>query len=329
MRIGVFIQETWGFFTEIYTDLQHLHQTSIFTPRKINAPIWRTRLNDYFYKRAMHAFMANQDVLFFEWASELLAQATRLPKTTPIVTRLHRYELYQWAHLINWDAVDRVILVTEAKRQEFCRRFPTQAQKSIVIPEAVSLERFQSNIKSFNGDIGILCHLTPRKRVYELILAFAELLKRQAGFHLHIGGGEHERFRDYHEALHQLVRRLNLQEHVTFYGNVSDPEKWYRYIDVMVSNSYSEGLQVSPLEAIASGCYCLCHTWDGADEFYPAENLFIGEGELVEKLMVYSRNSPGEKEASIRSLQQILKSSFDIDKTKLEIRKLIEATVRQ
>jgi hypothetical protein len=77
-----------------------------------------------------------------------------------------------------------------------------------VIPEAVSVERFRMAQKPFGGDIGILCHLKPRKRVYELVLAFHDLLRQRPGLHLHIGGGRAAAFDEYAEALHQLVARL-------------------------------------------------------------------------------------------------------------------------
>jgi glycosyltransferase involved in cell wall biosynthesis len=96
----------------------------------------------------------------------------------PLVTRLHRYEMYQWADHIQWDRVDRVILVSRAKEREFAERFPDHAGKVVVIPEAISLQRFQPHSKPFGGDMGILCHLSPRKRVYELILAFSEISRR-------------------------------------------------------------------------------------------------------------------------------------------------------
>ncbi|MCI0519976.1 MAG: glycosyltransferase family 4 protein [Chloroflexi bacterium] len=324
MHIGVFIEETWSFFHEIYADLEAHHQTEVFKRRSLNLPFFRERANRYLFRRDLLDFIQRQDVLFFEWASELLVQVSHLPKSKPVVARLHRYELYQYADQVNWQVVDRVILVAEAKRREFLSRFPYMADRVIVIPEAVSLQRFQSQIKPFNGDLGILCHLTPRKRVYEVILAFGELLARQPGFHLHIGGGAHELHGDYAAALRQLVDKLGLRDRVTFYGNVPEPENWYRKIDIILSNSYSEGLQVSPMEAIASGCYCLCHRWDGAEEFYPEETLFLQESELVNKLLAYSRQSQEEKEAKIRQLQAILRGRFNLDETKAAVRRVVE-----
>jgi glycosyltransferase involved in cell wall biosynthesis len=186
------------------------------------------------------------------------------------------------------------------------------------------LDKFKPVKKDFHGDIGILCHLTPRKRVYELILAFYELVQLQDGFHLHIGGGTRPRFLDYDEALHQLVKQLGLQEKVTFYGNVTNPESWYQKVDIFVSNSYSEGLQVSPIEAIASGCYCLSHWWDGADELLPKENLYHTNSQFIQHILGYSALPDNEKKHRKELARCFVNENFDVEKVKIQIRQVIE-----
>jgi len=324
MRVGIVIEEAWGFFSEVYEELKGTHRTTLFQRRQVNLPFFQTRFNESLFRRDLLNFLRSNDVVFFEWASELLVHATRLPKSCGIVTRLHRYEMYLWADQVYWDAVDRVILVSQAKKREFIRRFPEQAGKIVVIPEAVSLNKFQPGTRSFNGNIGILCHLTPRKRVYELVLAFYELSRLRDGFTLHIGGGRHPRFGDYYEALHHLVSELNLDGKVIFYGHVSDPLDWYSKIDIFISNSYSEGLQVSPMEAIASGCYSLSHAWDGAEEFFPKENLYFTERDLIERILSYADLSTSQKQARLEELQAIVHEQYDIDKTKVQIRQVVE-----
>ena len=327
MKLGIAIQETWGFLHEIYADLEIHHQTSLFKRRSLNWPIFNTRVNNYYLQRDLENFLQNNDVVFFEWASELLVLASQLPKTCGIVTRLHRYEMYQWSKSVNWGKVDKVILVSEAKRREFNAKFPEHATKVVVIPEAISLEKFTPNNKSFNGDIGILCHLRPRKRVYELILAFSELIKEEPGLHLHIGGGEVPGLEEYSEALKILVQKLQLQNKITFYGHISDAKKWYANIDIFISNSYSEGLQVSPMEAIASGCYCLSHHWDGADELLPDESIFFTEFDLVQIIQEYCNASDSEKKLRREKQRSRVVENFDVDKTKIQIRHIIEETV--
>jgi glycosyltransferase involved in cell wall biosynthesis len=325
MKIGVAINETWAFFKEVYAELAAHHTVRQFEPRQVRAPLFRDRLGRRLYRLDLEAFLRSQDVVFFEWASGLLAAATQLPKAAPIVTRLHRYELYQWADQVRWEAVDRIILVSQAKQREFAARFPAQAHKVVVIPEAISLARFQPQTRPFGGDVGILCNLTPRKRVYELILAFDELNRRQSGFRLHIGGGRHARFPEYADILRALVRKLGLDEQVRFYDQVSDPPAWYRNIDIFISNSYSEGLQVSPMEAIAAGCYCLSHWWDGADELLPEDNLYYTDAALIDKLLCYAAASPAEQQARQAALRQRICERFDMDRIKVQIREVVEA----
>ena len=326
MKLGVIIKDTWAFFSEIYEDLSQHHQVSLFKHQEIDWPVLKSRINQQRFNQALGSFLRNNDLVFFEWASELLAVASHFPKTCKIVTRLHRYELYQWADQVNWDAVDRVILVTKSKQDEFLARFPHLAGRTSVVPEAVSLQRFQPTERAFNSDIGILGHLTPRKRVYELILTFYELLQVHDSFHLHIGGGPKPRFLDYYASLHSLVRRLGLEDKVTFYGNVVNPEEWYRKIDIFISNSYSEGLQVSPIEAMASGCYCLSHHWDGADELLPPEHLYFTDSQMIRLILQYA-DQPAEKKNALRGqMRLIVQQKFNIEKTKDEIRQILEDT---
>jgi len=324
MRLGVVIEESRAFFEEVYADLAAHHQTVLFQPRPSGLPVFRQRHSRWLLEKDLRRLLHTNDVVFFEWAGERLAQASRLPRRAAIVTRLHRYELYRWADAIRWDAVDRVILVSEAKRREFSRRFPAQAAKAVVIPEAISLPKYRAVEKPFRGQLGILCHLTPRKRVYELILALRHLLARRSTFHLHIGGGPHATFPDYPQALESLVARLGLEPHVTFHGPVADPSAWFAQIDLFISNSYSEGLQVAPMEAIASGCFCLSHAWEGADELLPPEDLFFTEDELVAKIFGYS-DSAEDHRRELRARQlEIVTSKFDVDRTKVRIREQIE-----
>lgn len=324
MRIGVAIEDTWAFFKEIFDEFCEHHSVTLFQRRTIQSPILYDRINQAVFNRDLRSFLQTNQVVFFEWASGLLESASQLPKSCGIVTRLHRYEMYRWADHIHWDVVDKIILVSQAKRSEFIQRFPEQAEKIVVIPEAVSLERFTSSPRAFQGDLGILCHLTPRKRVYELILAFYELVKIRGDYRLHIGGGEHPLFRDYFRALHGLVEKLGLQEKVIFYGRVEQPEIWYKNIDIFISNSYSEGLQVSPMEAIASGRYCLSHHWDGADELLPVDSLYLTEQEWIQRILEYSDLSQAQKLEKIAAQQALVRERFDIHKVKAEIRRLVE-----
>lgn len=325
MKLGIFVgEDRWTFFREIYEDLAAHYQTEIYKRRTYNAAFLHDRINRWAYMKGMRDILRRSDVCFFEWASEYLMVASHMPKQCSIVTRLHRFEMYQWVDKINWENVDKIIIVSQAKKEEFIGRFPEHAYKAVVINESIDFRKFLYNPKPFKGNIGILCHLTPRKRVYELIITFSELIKQRDYFHLHIGGGPHSSHRDYYTAINSVVRDLGLEDKVTFYGNIAEPWDWYNLIDIFISNSYSEGLQVAPMEAMASGCYCLSHHWDGADEMFPEENLYITDSELLQKLIDYYEMSDEEKSRCIEHLRSIAIEKFNIEETKDLIRQVIE-----
>jgi glycosyltransferase involved in cell wall biosynthesis len=322
-RLGIAIQETWNFFEDIYNDLSKNFQTSLFIRRTWPVPVFRSKINHYLYDHDLRQFLKSNDVVLFEWASELLAKATHMPKACGIVTRLHRYEMYEWVNRIEWKAVDKIIVVSQAKKREFITRFPWCEDKVVVCGVGVSLDKFFPKQRVFNGDIGILCNLIPRKRVYELILSFYELNKIRKDLHLHIGGGMDPANEDYYYALMYLVKELDLSSRVSFCGNVTDTRNWFQNIDVFISNSYSEGLQVAPMEAMASGCYCLSHHWDGSDELLPPENLYFTNSELRQKILHYCDFTVEEKELQRSKMREIACAKFDNNQTKIQIRQVL------
>jgi glycosyltransferase involved in cell wall biosynthesis len=166
--------------------------------------------------------------------------------------------------------------------------------------------------------------MKPRKRVYELLLTFHELLQRRPDFHLHIGGGRAPAFSDYYDAVQNLVGKLKLEDKVTFYGHVDRPEDWYHLIDIYISNGYSEGLQVSALEAMASGCYCLSHNWEGAEELLPQDHLFYTSSQLQERILGYAEMPPGQREKLQNAMRARVCERFNVDTTKHQIRRLVE-----
>jgi glycosyltransferase involved in cell wall biosynthesis len=329
MRLGIVVEDPWDFFHEIYDELCAHHEITLFKQRLVQSPFFSNRINNSIFWKDLKALLTKNDVVFFEWAGELLVKASRFPKTCGIVTRLHRYEMYQWADQVNWENVDKVILVSEAKRDEFVQRFPGHKEKAVVINVSISLERFSFQPKSFQGNIGILCHLTPRKRVYELILDFYELARQDNNFHLHIGGDPHPAYGDYLIAMQTLVKALDLENRVTFHGPVRNTPDWYHNIDIFVSNSYSEGLQVALLEAMASGCYCLSHHWSGVEEVLPSDHIYYTGHDLREKILEFVAKSEVEKNVMGQQLRDLVKNQCDIERTKIEVRQLVEAVGRQ
>jgi len=324
LRLGIVNAETWDFLRDLHPVLAGKYATDIFSPPEVRTPVFRERLARSLLKRGLKRFLERHDVVFFEWASGLLAAATHLPKACAIVTRLHRYEMYAWADRINWDAVDEIILVSEAKRREFVARFPAHAGKTAVVPVGVCAETFRYVPRPFSGSLGTLCHVSPRKRVYDLILALSGCLRECPRLHLSIGGDVEPAYGDYRAALVRLVDRLGLTAQVGFEGRVHQPCLWYQKIDVFISHSYSEGLQVAPIEAMATGCYTLSHHWDGADELMPEDCLYLTDDELVVKVRAFCRATDAARERERHRMRSLVLQRFAADAVGERVAGIIE-----
>jgi glycosyltransferase involved in cell wall biosynthesis len=325
-KLGVLVgeDENWTFFKEIFEDLDSLYPTQVYKGRTYNLPLLSGRLNRWAFHEGIRSILHDNDICFFEWASELLMYASQMSKHCPIVTRLHSFELYDWAPKINWDHVDRVILVSEAMRQKFIDLYPDHAHKTRVIYNGKPLDKFKPpSQRIFNFNLGMLCNIHPVKRVYEVVLMLYNL--KQQGYEacLHIAGKPHGDLR-YVVAVHRLVEKLNLRDDVIFYDYVATPQAWLEKIDIFISNSYWEGHQVALVEAMATSCYCLSHFWDGAEEVVPPENLYATEVELEQKIIEYANQPEQEKRQHQVQMRAIACEKFDINQTISQIRQVVE-----
>jgi len=324
-KLGIFVGENnWTFFNEIYEDLSRHYATDVFKPRIYNVPLLRGRLNGWAFRRGIQSILNKTDVCFFEWAGDLLVQACRLPRKAKIVARLHSFELYNWAPLINWRAVDKIILLSRAMERNFVELYPEHHHKIEIIHNGRSLTKFQPpENRKFDFTVGMLGHIAPIKRVYEAVLAIHGLVQAGHPVRLRIAGKPADDYR-YFIALQRLVRELHLENRVFFDGFMKDSASWLQTIDVFISNSYWEGQQVALLEAMATGCYCLSHFWSGADEMLPPGNLYVTDADLQNKLVDYAMLPEVEKTTAQRQLRDIACEKFDIELTKSQIRQLID-----
>jgi glycosyltransferase involved in cell wall biosynthesis len=327
MRLGIVVSDdSWHFFREILDDLKSKYAIEVFQRRTVDLPFFYERANRRLFRHDFEAFIQRNDVVFFEWASDLLMYATLLPRRSHIITRLHSYELFEWAPRINWGAVDRIILVSHAMQRAFLERYPDQSQKASVVYNGVTLDKFCPPEQSdFNNRLGMLCDVVPIKRVYEVVLLAYELKQRGSSASLHIAGKTDNDPR-YVAAIQGLVRKLGLQNDVFLDGFITDTNAWLRDTDIFVSNSYWEGQQVALIEAMASSCYCLSHIWDGAEEVLPPENLFITDTEMLERVVNYFKLPAVTKQEKRLQMYAIACEKFDIRNTTVSIRKIIEET---
>ena len=91
--------------------------------------------------------------------------------------------------------------------------------------ESIGYCRKPPKEREFNFDIGMLCRISPVKRVYETILMVNSLREEGFDVRLHIAGTPDGDLR-YAAASERLVEKLGLKDAVHFYGHVSDSAAW-------------------------------------------------------------------------------------------------------
>jgi glycosyltransferase involved in cell wall biosynthesis len=172
----------------------------------------------------------------------------------------------------------------------------------------------------------MLASLHPVKRIYEIVLMVSGLRRRGYDARLHVAGAKWHggTLDEYHVSLNRLVEKLDLHGAVTFYDHVTDTAGWLQNIDVFISNSYWEGHQVALVEAMASGCQCYSHFWDGVEEALPPENIYVSENELAEKLIAYSQLDDESRWLLRMNMRNIACEKYDVGRQYTAIRKVME-----
>ncbi len=316
-RVGLVIEgmDALGsdsFFRPIERELCKRHRVARFQPRFAYAPLVGGRLNKLLLRLQLAHFLRSHDIVFFEWAGPLLVRASNNPRDCRIVTRLHSIEVCHTAHLVNWTNVDEVIVVSGHMRQRLLEATVAPPASIHVIHNGVDLARFRPALRGFDSRIGMVCRVSPLKRVYEAVLTLATLRSQGHAFSLHVAGplGK-ERNPRYALALRELVAKLGLADCVTFYGQEDNIPAWLERIDVFLSNSYWEGLSLALLEAMASGCYCLAHCYGGAEEVLPPQNIYATDADLQARLLCYATLGETEKQQAQLGMRRIAEEKFD------------------
>ncbi|MGL5089306.1 MAG: GT4 family glycosyltransferase PelF [Cetobacterium sp.] len=130
-------------------------------------------------------------------------------------------------------------------------------QKCIVVANGIDHEIY-SKLKREKKDgihIGSVLRMVPIKDVKMMIKAYKIVSENVENTHLHLIGPIDEN-EDYYSECLDMVKHFKLEKDITFTGR-TDVKEYYKFLDIQLLSSISEGQPLSILEGLSAGIPCI------------------------------------------------------------------------
>lgn len=227
----------------------------------------------------------------------------------------------------------RVIAISQYVRKHLVDDFNVDKQKISLVYNGINASDYRiikdpvlkaEAKKRFGLDkrvvIGIVARLSPVKGHKFLILAFKELSKVIANGMLFIVGDGPDK-----DNLLNLVKELNIQDHVLFHPSVEDTSEILGAMDIFCVPSLKEGLGLSILEASISGIPVVAASVGGIGEIITHNKTGI---------LIPSSDPSAIKEAIINLIDDsglrnsITENAFSLVKEKFSLAEMVSKTIK-
>lgn len=224
---------------------------------------------------------------------------------------------------------DRIVFVSKNGYQSYLPDYSIDEKKVSIIYNGISREFLNKGMECEKVEgqcIRILYvgRLVPLKCVDNLILAFSKLSKKN-NIVLQIVGEGSER-----KKLEQMVKDLDIEELVCFYGFQEDVTPFLQEGDIFVYPSRTEIFGISIVEAMAFGNICVASNVGGIPEIVKDDkngylnftNSTDGLIEAIEKAVIAYNNK--EKRKKMCEYARKTASTFSIEKTIANLEKICQ-----
>lgn len=248
-------------------------------------------------------------VIFVEWANDQLVAASRIAGKRILVSRLHRYEIFNLPSETNWSKVDAMVVVIDAIGRQLEEKVPELNGRVHTIHNYMDLDQWQDRQdRKLTYRLGIVGHVVSRKCILELITLFKQLHGQEPRLTLHITGKWSSP--EYLYIINNQIGELGLEGSVKVEGYVDDLGAFYRSLDVILSFSHHESTQLTLFEGLACGAMPLSFKWDGVEEFLPQANLFSDYSTFQERVRDFYGLSDEQRGILVERLQQEVLPAF-------------------
>lgn len=289
------------------------------------------------------------DIVHLHWLYPIGLAAPSIKKEGyPLVLTLHGsgwYEGLRNAALLRLfketlSVCDAVITVGSQLKEDVLKVLPEIKERTHHIPHGINTTKFapapskkqaKENFGWQNHLFNILCvaNLYRVKGVHLLIQAFGrnEYLEDS---HLHIVAPRFDK--DVKEEISQLILKLDLQNHVTFYPSMPEEEiiKFYQAADMFVSPSLREGFGLAVAEAAACGTPVLATRSGGPEQIITPKTGQLVEANNIEALTNgIERMLPQLNIYNREEMHSIMQESFSLQSKKHKLLEVYNSILKR
>ena len=207
-----------------------------------------------------------------------------------------------------WKKATKVIVISESIKDWL--ETLNSSIKPIVIPYGVEISKVSHKNKLAKPTLGYLGKLNKNKGIEDLIDVYTKFQENSSNLELTllIGGVGSENYI-------KSLKNKNKDNNVKFLGYVEDRYTFFKSIEIFVFPSYSEGLGLVLLEAMAHGVICITRDVTPMNSIVDNEEngfLFKDNQELLEIIETILKLNSTEKNKLVQSAIEKIEKSYSI-----------------
>lgn len=262
----------------------------------------------------------------------LAAYAVRGNKAARLIVTRHVLFPLSRLHRITLSKAARIIAVSKAVAAQVRADAIAPSNRVSVVLNGIDTNRFANARRRFGRErfiaswglpdnallIGTVGELTPLKGQEEFLRAAAEVRRQFPSAHFIVAGTDSSNENKNRAFLQQLIKNLELSEHVRLVGWVDDLPELYCALDVFVSASHTESFGLAITEAMASGTAVVSTETEGAREIIqPGETGLLAPVGNVASLATSIMELLGDENKRVRlgtAAQQDVALRFSVER---------------
>ncbi|HUW17763.1 MAG TPA: glycosyltransferase [Sedimentisphaerales bacterium] len=250
----------------------------------------------------MYEAMKTSEISWFEWCTDMVVRASKLPKVCKNIVRLHRFEAYNdWPSQVRWENIDVLITVGNSfVKDALLKQVPDIESRTrlVTIPNGVNLKKFKFVDRQRGKNLACVGYLNTRKNPMFLLQCMQKLHYIDPEYKLFFAGVFQDPMLE--QYVRHTVQALGLTDVVFFEGWQEDINSWLHDKHYIVSSSIGESQGMGLLEGMACGLKPVVHNFPGASQIFPSEFLFNISEQFCEQI----RRGPYEPQKYRRFVEE-------------------------